>query len=453
MIPEAPSSRGGARGLAPVLAAVCTIFTACLASSRPVSAQSTVAVPGDTGDQLIFFFDGRTDRVPFVTVANPASEPVTIEIAFYPTSLDGRLGQSVRILPGRGNRVINPTEEAGGVGNGQAGLLVVTPVRSESELQPVVPPLPLTGGYTVANTSLGGGLGAAFGDSPMGRRAVGAGGNLAVPGTVVDGAATRYQRFTPDVLLVPAYYDPETLDPPEKDGNRVILAAFVDRYGSRFDLGPNTVQTRATLAATEGNVVSSRDLVIDGVLLSDLQSIAGGTALVSSGKAFFETGAAVGSVFGIFSQSLAAFGAGARMPAVDRAPPPGPTPAPTTTGSPGPTPGSTPGAGACGNGVIDGFEGCDGADLDDALCEDVVFGKDTCTGSLACTDACTFDATACVCGCVGDFDCDVEIDCTAFVPGCTVFGACQNGTCVTNPIGTAAVCNGTDPEFGDPRCE
>lgn len=106
----------------------------------------------------------------------------------------------------------------------------------------------------------------------------------------------------------------------------------------------------------------------------------------------------------------------------------------------------------CGNDVLDSGESCDGGELDGFTCEDVVGGANGCNGKLACGAACGFDLSGCNCGCQGDLDCEVQIDCNAFVPGCTVFGACHDGTCVTSTEGTSTVCLGSDPEFDDLRC-
>lgn len=106
----------------------------------------------------------------------------------------------------------------------------------------------------------------------------------------------------------------------------------------------------------------------------------------------------------------------------------------------------------CGDGKLDSGESCDGSELDGFTCEDIVGGANGCNGSLACLPTCGFDLSGCNCGCQGDLDCEVQIDCAGFVPGCTVFGACENGKCVTSSAGTAAVCLGQDPEFLEPRC-
>ena len=94
-------------------------------------------------------------------------------------------------LPGGGNVVIDPTSSsiAGGAVNGNAGLAVVTPITSATDAHPIVPPEPLTGGYTLANLQLT----AAFGENPYGRLAVGGNGQRATAGAAVDGISGRRQ--------------------------------------------------------------------------------------------------------------------------------------------------------------------------------------------------------------------------------------------------------------------
>lgn len=337
--PEAPPRRRRGRALAVGLAATAAVLGA---APQGAHAQTTIPVPGTSGDQLIYFYDARTDRVPFLAVANPSETPVVVEVAFYPQDLGSRLGEQVYTLPGGGNVVIDPTSAsvAGGVAAGNAGLAVVTPIASETDSHPVVPPVPLTGGYTLANTTLA----AAFGENPYGRLAVGGNGSRAAAGAQVDGNAVKYQRFTPSVLMVPVYDNPQTLAPPADDGNRVIIASFTDSYGAQFDIGPGSDTPPATFCDSGGFEVATGAPEVSGVLLTDLQAIAGSATLSSSGKLFLDVNAGTGSVFGVFSQSLGTFAAGQRMPAVDSVPAcPQPTPAPSGGPTPTPTPGGTVG--------------------------------------------------------------------------------------------------------------
>jgi len=325
-----PGRRGARGALVGAIAAL-----VLLGSNGRAAAQATITVPGVSGDQLIYFYDARTDRVPFLTVANPSATPVVIEVAFYPANLASRLGEAVFTLAGGGNVVIDPTSSsvASGAASGNAGLAVVTPIASATDSQPVVPPEPLTGGYTLANVQLA----AAFGENPYARLAVGSNGQRATAGADVDGNAVRYQRFTPSVLMVPAYFNPSDLAPPDDDGNRVIIAAFSDAYGVEFNVTALSDTPAALFCDADGFEAATGAPAVNGVLVSNLQEIAGGATLDSSGKLFLDVNAGTGNVFGIFAQSLGTFAAGQRMPAVNSVPD---CPQPTTT--PMPTPKPTP---------------------------------------------------------------------------------------------------------------
>ncbi len=122
---------------------------------------------------------------------------------------------------------------------------------------------------------------------------------------------------------------------------------------------------------------------------------------------------------------------------------------------------------ACGNGVAEGDEECDGADLRETGCQDL----DHQGGTLACTDACTFDESGChdhcgngtldtdtgeVCdgSALGDQDCVSQgfgggtlacaADCQAFdTAGCTL---CGNGVLDAD---AGEVCDGSDLDDQD----
>jgi hypothetical protein len=321
-----------------VLAAAAALLASLTMTSQAM-AQATITVPGTSGDQLIYFYDARTNRVPFLTISNPAGTPVVVEVSFYPANLASRLGEQVYTLPGGGNIVIDPTSSsvAGGAANGNAGLAVVTPIASATDTQAVVPPQPLTGGYTLANTALG----AAFGENPYGRLAVGSNGARATAGAEVDGSAVKYQRFTPTALMVPTYFNPQDLAPADQDGNRVVVAAFNDVYGAAFGITALSDDAAALFCDADGFEAAVGSAAVNGVLLSNLQEIAGSTVLSSSGKLFLDVDAGNGNVLGIFAQSLGTFAAGQRMPAVASIPDcpqrTSPTPTPTPTRTPPPT--------------------------------------------------------------------------------------------------------------------
>ena len=429
------------------------------------NAQLTVTTPDVVGDQLIFFYDARSGRTPFLSFSNPASSGINVDVAFYDAGLDSRISELSCSLDAASNLLIDPTASTppatctvvagAGAASGNAGLAVITPVAGSGSTQAVVPPAPLTGNFTLANLTLG----SAFGENAFGRLAVNGDGSKAAAGQNVDGSTVRYQRFTPAVLMVPVYFNPNTLGAPENDGNRVILAEFNDQYGARFDVTPLSDSPMAVFFTNGGQQLTSQAVSVTGVLLSNLQEVSGGVTFNSSGKAFFTVSPGGGNAFGIFSQSQGTFASGQRMPAVDAVPSGNPTtPTPSATSTPVPT--STGSSALCGNGVVDDGEDCDGSDLDGEDCDSQVGpGTDTCSGTLGCSSDCHFVFTGCSCACQSDLDCggtegSLIVDCSA-VPGdedCELFGVCQNGFCVTSTQGTAAICNGPDPDTGDPRC-
>lgn len=290
---------------------VAAISVALLATASTASA---LRVPDTSGDQLIYVYDARTNRVPFLTIANASDQTVILQVTFYNQSL-ASLGGGVIELGSAANQVLDPTQAFGGIANGQAGLAVFTPVVSAENPIPVVPGEPLVGGFTLANTALGSG----FGGNPFGRLAVTSSGSRAAPGTTVDGSSVRYESFDPGILTVPVYFNPQTLAPPAIDGNRIFLASFNDVYGGGFSLAPAAQNLTATYFDGSGVVIAETGVAVNGLLLSDLEAIAG-TTLSSSGKVFFSGASGSANLFGLFSQSLGTFASGQLMPAADAVP-------------------------------------------------------------------------------------------------------------------------------------
>jgi hypothetical protein len=321
-----------------------------IAASAAGAAAQTIGVPDVSGDQLLYVYDARTNRVPFLTVANPSDETVFIDVAFYSQDLSSRLGGGVIELVSAANRVIDPTSDFGGPANGNAGLAVLTPVVSASDATPIVPPEPLVGGFTLANTQLGSG----FGENPFARFAVTSSGDRAEPGTTVDGSAVSYERIAPEILVLPVYFNPQTLEPPERDGNRVVLATFEDQYGTPFEVSGRSDSASARFFDASGVPIATTTVTVNGVLLSNLQEIAGGANVLNgSGKVFFDVDPGSGNYFGLFSQSLGTFASGQRLPEALSIPvgnPGGsPTPNPSTTPvvPPTPTPAATSNPSGC----------------------------------------------------------------------------------------------------------
>ncbi|MBM4267484.1 MAG: hypothetical protein FJ144_12870 [Deltaproteobacteria bacterium] len=285
--------------------------------SLPATAGAqAIGEPDVTGDQLIFIYDARQNRNAFLSVANPSNGTIFVDVAFYDATVALLTRQTIE-LSSAANLVIDATSFGGGAANGTAGLVVMTPVVAADNLQPVVPPTPLTGVFTLANLQLASGIG----QNPFARLAVDGSGNPAAPGTAVDGSSVSYELFNPTVLVVPTYFDPSTLGPPENDGNRILLAAFDDQYGVPFGISARTDNAQASFFNNAGVLLTTAGVQINGVLLTDLQAVAGGTNLDgASGKVFFDVNAGDGNIFGLFGQSVGTFAAGQVMPAVAAVP-------------------------------------------------------------------------------------------------------------------------------------
>ena len=321
--PEQPSPPGRGKRWAGWLFALCTASLALATEPTRAGAQRSIETPLTAGDQLLFFYDARLGRVPFLSIANSSPSDVTVSIAFYPTDLASRLATEVLTIPARASRVVDPTLVAGGVIVGNAGLAVVTPVVGPSNQTPVVPPEPLLGGFTLANVTLG----SAFGEAALGRYAVMLHGVRAQVGRVVDGKLVRFQQIAPHRLAVPVYFNPVQLAPPELDGNRVILAVFSDRW-TKVTAGPETGTIRFdVVAATDrplvyfsdaaGAPLIARRIDVSGVLVTNLQELSGDPSLlVGSGKVLIDVAAGQDNIIGLFSQSLGTFASGQRMPAL-----------------------------------------------------------------------------------------------------------------------------------------
>jgi hypothetical protein len=132
----------------------------------------------------------------------------------------------------------------------------------------------------------------------------------------VDGSTVSYQRLTPATVVIPGYFNPTQLADPANDGNRVILAAFSDHYGSPFQIGASSASLQAAFYDNVGAPVASTSVNVNGVRLASLQELAAPVALNSSGKVVLKANGVEGNLLGLFSQSLGTFASGQRMPAI-----------------------------------------------------------------------------------------------------------------------------------------
>lgn len=279
-----------------------------------------IDTPATTGDQLFFVYDATENRVPFLVVSNLAPSALVVEAAWYDQDLSDLLATQVETLAPGGNRIFDPSQVQGVQGN--AGLMVVTPVADANDPTPIVPPArqgdaggPLFGGFTLADLTTRSG----FGQNPLGRLAVTADGRRAAEGSIVDGTIVRYQAISPTMLTIPFYFAPGS------DGlsDRVILGEFQDSYTpGGFRIFSGGAAMGPTVIDAGGTVVYEAQafedfLQFEGLHFGTVESLAG-RELTTSGKILLTTGAdprsPIINVFGLMSQSLGTFSVGQRMP-------------------------------------------------------------------------------------------------------------------------------------------
>jgi hypothetical protein len=301
------------------LVAIAFSFVLAAASAPPARAQSEIATPITSGDQLIFFYDATEGHVPFLVVSNISPLDETIDVGWYSQDLTQRIATQTLLLKVGANVVLDGSTVVGV--SGHAGLTVVTPVDDSG--RPIVPhpfgaTLPsapsgsLVGGFTLADLSTGG----AFGSNPIGRIAVTPDGSRAAAGLIVDGTTIRYQGLTPHDLVAPFYFNPSGGVPV---ANRIVLAAFQDRYGATgFSIAQATVEFDYAMVDSSGNQFAVSDTTVTGVISTTVEALAGDAPLTSSGKIAFRSSTVLlpagANVFGLVSQSLGSFGVGQVMP-------------------------------------------------------------------------------------------------------------------------------------------
>jgi hypothetical protein len=399
---------------------------ACALAAGEMSARA-LDVPEPSGDQLIFYYDATEGHASFIGVTNPAGAEVMLEVAVYPGDLGTPIAtQVVRIAAGE-DQVFDPSVSFGGMVAGHAGLVVVTPV-ADDHMTPIVPPKPLAGVFTIADTATN----SAFGESPMARMAVTDGDRAPMVGATVDGSIVFYEKFTPKVLMVPSFFDLSTASGQTAGTNQVIVVAFDDKYGPPFRVAAASSSPKlgVQICTHDAGPLTPQQIDLPAILSKSVADLAGGTAPPSSGNVFLMVQSAPENLFGLFRQSVGSFAAGQRLPATDAVPSCTPTATPTPTPSPAPTP-----APVCGDGAITANEECDPT-APPVHCGLKVGGTNfgtSCTQDAACTDQCKLDLTVCACSCSFDTQCFKEIDCDNFVPGCVLDHACFGGLCATQP--------------------
>lgn len=260
--------------------------------------------PASVGSQLIFYFDARQGFTTFATISQISFQSISIKVDFYTGNFDGKTAQVFTLAPNE-QRIIDIGDVLGGRGfDTQSGLAVAT-ITDEAGRALEFPAL--TGSFTVANLATG----SAWGAPAAARSARNVSdGAIVQLNTVVDGTTVAFQSFQSRDLILPNFYNPQTLAPVSAHGNQVIFVNFAnDGSGGAVKTSTTAWRIDATRANQE---IFSDTVTTFGVNDVDLVTLLGDGANGSSGGIFFRTDDIdVGDSHLIyFAEALGTFGTG-----------------------------------------------------------------------------------------------------------------------------------------------
>lgn len=269
--------------------------------------------PRAVGDQAIFFFDTRERFTTFLNLRNESARPLSVRMVFHGADLEiSRL--ETFDLPASAGRTIDVGERVAAGLPRQAGLVSMTAIDESGRS---LVRRALSGSFTVANLDTS----SAWGGPALARVAVQSGGadagRLALVDDVIDGDTVRLQSLRPPSLLLSTFYDPASLRPAALGGNQVIATAFADALVDggllRLVAVPTTFMVETTRG--DGQALGSSAWPVDGVVVSDLESIGGeGVRGQAGSMSFVAPGTSTASRAIWFTEALGTFGTGYLLP-------------------------------------------------------------------------------------------------------------------------------------------
>ena len=293
--------RGSIRGLGVVVAML--VVGTCAFADDP----DPLRVPDAVGDQLIFYYDTRTEFTTFFAIRNTSNEATTVTVLFYGPTFSTPFSKALTLAAGA-LAIVDVGELRGEGLPSQPGAAFVTAVNLRSE--PIVSRA-LTGNFTVANLQTG----SAWGAAAAARSAVDDDNDPSPKGTVI-GDRAFLRPIQPDALVLAAYYDPESLAPVSKSGNQLIFVTFEDIYDANYSAGLGSTTWRISTTRAGGVDVGDTQFTANGVTVTDLASVAGpGVNGAAGGMAF--DGAPAGRFLSrmvYFAEALGTFGTGYLLP-------------------------------------------------------------------------------------------------------------------------------------------
>lgn len=269
----------------------------------------TLSEPEAVGDQVVYFFDARQNFTTFLTLRSIASSSVTVRVLFYTGNFSSPFEQSVVLAPGN-LRVIDVGSLRQSGLPSQPGVAIATAVDGSNQS---VVTRALAGNFTVANLVTGSGWGAAGAARSAEQK------NSQVPptvGTVINGSSVFLPPIAPHAADLAAYYDPNQLAPPADGGNELLFLSFEDVAGAVYSASPVSTSWTVQARRNDGSVIANTNFDATGVVVSDLETVAGSGVNGATGWIRFTapTLASPPTRLIYFSETLGTFGTGYLLP-------------------------------------------------------------------------------------------------------------------------------------------
>lgn len=269
----------------------------------------TLSEPEAVGDQVAFFFDARQNYTTFITLRSIASTSLTVRVLFYTGNFSAPLVQSVTLAPGT-LRVIDVGSLRDSGLPAESGVAIATAVDGTNQS---VVSRALAGNFTVADIATGSGWGAAGAARSAEQK-----GSQVPPtvGTVINGSSIFLPPIAPHAADLAAYYDPNQLAPPAIGGNQLLFLSFKDVAGAVYSASPESTAWTVQARRNDGSVIANTNFNASGVVVSDLETVAGSGVNGATGWIRFTAPTLMSPPTRLiyFSEALGTFGTGYLLP-------------------------------------------------------------------------------------------------------------------------------------------
>ena len=267
-----------------------------------------LSAPETVGDQLVFYYDARTDFTTFLTIRNLSETTLTVSVLFYGPTFSTPFSKAVT-LSGGALTILDAGELRGNGLPAQAGIAFATAVDQSGK--PITSGA-LAGNFTIANLTTGSGLGG----PGVARTTLTDGGKTPIPGSIIDGEHAILKIIRPSSAFLAAYYDPATLAPVASSGNQLVFLNFEDRYDPTWFAVIGSTTWDVTTTRSNGAGIDTSTFTANGVTISDIASVAGTGVNGSAGSMEFRAPDSNVDLSRMiyFTESLGTFGTGYLLP-------------------------------------------------------------------------------------------------------------------------------------------